>query len=131
MLDLMAVSSEDGSQPLYIQTVNRILRSMRLTQQESGAPFDYQMFKTNIEMASLAPTQRAPLDQRLGMLESFMPDSQTNYERKSRKSSVGKSKAIGRGTVWDPEVSLLYLLTSSYYDYRPPSSRSSTFHAHA
>lgn len=45
MLDLMAVKSEDGPTPLYIQTVMRILREMRIAQQKSGIPFSYDMFK--------------------------------------------------------------------------------------
>jgi hypothetical protein len=48
MLDLMAVNPEEGSVPLYIHTVNRILREMRLSQQENGSRFDYREFKKMI-----------------------------------------------------------------------------------
>jgi hypothetical protein len=36
VLDLMAVSQDDGPVPLYLHTVCRILRNMRVRQQEAG-----------------------------------------------------------------------------------------------
>ncbi|KAH7555666.1 hypothetical protein BM1_07289 [Bipolaris maydis] len=73
ILDLMAVKPEEGSIPLYVHTVTRILREMRMSQQATGARFDYQTFKAEILAADLSPAQLAPLSQRLAMLESFMP----------------------------------------------------------
>ncbi|CAI6226235.1 unnamed protein product [Periconia digitata] len=73
ILDLMAVKSEEGSVPLYIHTLNRILREMRLSQQATGARFNYETFKSELLAADLTPAQLAPLNQRLATLESFMP----------------------------------------------------------
>ncbi|RAO74257.1 uncharacterized protein BHQ10_010269 [Talaromyces amestolkiae] len=76
MLDLMAVGQEKGPIPLYVHTVLRILREMRLLQQEDGSRFDYHMFKKKILAADLLPSQLDPLMQRLETLESFMPRQQ-------------------------------------------------------
>lgn len=46
ILDLMAIKPEEGSVPLYIHTVIRILREMRMSQQENGTRFDYETFKS-------------------------------------------------------------------------------------
>lgn len=73
MLDLMAVSTDDGPLPLYVHTVYRILREMRLTQQSTGGSFDYNEFSSHIRDAALTPGQLVPLQQRLDTLESFMP----------------------------------------------------------
>lgn len=98
MLDLMAVSSEDGRLPLYLHTVYRVLREMRMEQQESGEKFDYNQFKSKILDSGLTPHQLAPLEQRLDTLESFMPKSQTTQ-------SVKKTKQSGpMGLDWTPEV---------------------------
>lgn len=46
ILDLMAIKPEEGSVPLYIHTVIRILREMRMSQQANGTRFDYETFKS-------------------------------------------------------------------------------------
>ncbi|KAK2593614.1 hypothetical protein QQS21_008702 [Conoideocrella luteorostrata] len=84
MLDLMAVNKEDASIPLYIHVVHRILREMRMEQQATGKSFDYAKFTANIANAGLAPTQLAPLYQRLSVLESFMSRTSTNKSKKSK-----------------------------------------------
>ncbi|EEP79562.1 conserved hypothetical protein [Uncinocarpus reesii 1704] len=85
MMDLMAVGQEGGRVPLYIHTIKRILRDMRILQQESGAGFDYYGFKRLVAGSGLTPTQLEPLNQRLGLLESFMPHAQTRKAKKSKK----------------------------------------------
>ncbi|KAK1999573.1 hypothetical protein LX36DRAFT_574024 [Colletotrichum falcatum] len=75
MLDLMAVG--DGNMPLYLHVVTRILRDMRLEQQRGGQTFNYLSFKKKLDQTDLAPMQKAPLNQRLETLESFMVDSKT------------------------------------------------------
>ncbi|KAI8931108.1 hypothetical protein NX059_012118 [Plenodomus lindquistii] len=96
ILDLMAVKPEEGSVPLYVHTVNRILREMRMFQQATGTRFDYQTFKTEILAADLSPAQLAPLSQRLAMLESFMPRAEDEVRR--------KNKRYHGGTTWKNEV---------------------------
>lgn len=98
MLDLMAVSSEDGRLPLYLHSVYRVLREMRMDQQQFGDTFDYSQFKSNILSSGLTPHQLAPLEQRLDTLESFMPKSQTTQVGKKRKKDELK------GANWTPEV---------------------------
>lgn len=92
----MAIKSEEGSIPLYIHTVNRILREMRLSQQATGVPFDYQTFKSEILAADLTSSQLAPLNQRLASLESFMP--------RMTNSAKGKRRQSSKGTSWENKV---------------------------
>ncbi|OAQ95714.1 hypothetical protein LLEC1_04041, partial [Akanthomyces lecanii] len=75
MLDLMAMGSAAGDAwPLYMHTVTRILRDMRLEQQkrrkEEG--FNYGDFKRRLTGQALVGGQLGPLQQRLDALESFM-----------------------------------------------------------
>ena len=78
MLDLMAVNQEDGPMPLYLHAIYRILRDMRVAQQQANSSFNYGEFKRQVEASSMTPAQQAPLNQRLDTLESFMPKSQTS-----------------------------------------------------
>ncbi|CZS99912.1 uncharacterized protein RAG0_08179 [Rhynchosporium agropyri] len=82
MLDLMAVNTEDGRMPLYLHEITRILRDMRVLQQQIGGSFNYAEFKRQIELSPMTPAQKAPLTQRLDTLESFMPRSQTGAKDK-------------------------------------------------
>lgn len=107
MLDLMAVEPSNGVIPLYMYTVQRILREMRITQQINGSTFDYLEFKTRVLNSGLIPTQLEPLKQRLEALESFMPQAQTlRYPMGRNQSTKGKGKAQAkvRGTSWKPAV---------------------------
>ncbi|QGA21583.1 hypothetical protein EYB26_009294 [Talaromyces marneffei] len=100
MLDLMAVGQEKGPIPLYMHTVQRILREMRLLQQETDSGFDYYMFKKKLLGADLLPSQLEPLKQRLETLESFMPHQQVRLAQNSKKS---KGKAQMKGSSWTPK----------------------------
>ena len=102
MLDLMAVKQDNGPMPLYLNTINRILRDMRKKQQASGGHFDYAEFKRLVDEEKLTPTQIGPLTQRLDTLESFMPDGQSSLPTgKSRK----KQAKCDRGNDWTPQAS--------------------------
>ncbi|KAL4931026.1 uncharacterized protein BDV17DRAFT_19247 [Aspergillus undulatus] len=93
MMELMAVSEDDV--PLYMESVKRILREMRIAQQKSGARgFNYREFRTRIDGCDFTPGQMAPLLQRLDALESFMPASQTKLATRKR------TKVGGGGTDW-------------------------------
>lgn len=92
MLDLMAVGQGDGTMPLYMHTVKRILREMRLLQQASNTGFDYPQFKRKVLDAGLTPGQLEPLKQRLDTLESFMPQGQVSVPRKKSNGSQGGSE---------------------------------------
>lgn len=99
MLDLMAVKQDDGPTPLYVHTINRILREMRIVQQESGIPFKLGEFKRQVACAGLMPTQLVPLNQRLDTLESFLAPEESDTAGKKRK----QPKKQG-GTDWHPQV---------------------------
>lgn len=109
MLDLMAVNKEDGPVPLYLHTIFRILREMRIQQQESGRSFNYVEFKNHVDAATLNPAQLVPLRQRLDTLESFMPKSQTSglgigtgVGKKKTKQGISGSNL---GNSWASKVS--------------------------
>lgn len=107
MMDLMAVGQGDGSMPLYMHTVKRILREMRLLQQATGAGFDYPEFKRKVLDAGLTPGQLEPLKQRLDTLESFMPQSQVGVLHKYK----GASQV---GSEWDSVVRRLLHIVFNY-----------------
>jgi hypothetical protein len=62
--------------PLYLHTITRILRDMRLVQQQNNASFNYRDFKGRVGECDMTREQLMPLNQRLDTLESFMPQSQ-------------------------------------------------------
>lgn len=99
MLDLMSVNQTEKNVPLYVHTVNRILREMRLLQQEEGSAFNYESFKRRLEAADLTPQQRLPLSQRLEVLESFMSKPPVLSKRALKKVSAPK-----RGSNWKAKV---------------------------
>ncbi|KAF4332190.1 hypothetical protein FBEOM_14011 [Fusarium beomiforme] len=73
MLNLMVANPGQGAKmPLYLHTVMRVLRELRIKQQERGGGFDYQEFKNAMEAEPLTKEQLVPLQQRLNTLESFM-----------------------------------------------------------
>lgn len=71
MLDLMAVSRDDGLMPLYLHAIYRILRDMRIAQQETNGTFSYAEFKQKVMDITMTPAQLGPLTQRLDTLEKF------------------------------------------------------------
>ncbi|GCB21730.1 hypothetical protein AAWM_04615 [Aspergillus awamori] len=108
MMNLMAVSQGDGDIPLYMQTAKRILREMRVAQQETQAGFDYKTFKNRIIDSGLTPGQLEPLKQRLEMLESFMPQAQVAKASHRRTQAPPK-----QGSLWNPKPRQLTILDLS------------------
>ena len=98
----MAVNEGDGAAPLYLYTINRILREMRMEQQKTGERFDYEVFKTRLACAELTAQQIAPLTQRLSVLESFMP---ARIPVLSKRGNT-KGRRPGKGTDWTSKVSM-------------------------
>lgn len=71
MMSLMSVKGP--SQPLYMGVVTRILKELRIKDQQTpGAQFSYRAFRQLLAKEDLSDHQRVPLDQRLDNLESFM-----------------------------------------------------------
>lgn len=113
MMDLMAVKSDEGSMPLYLHAVNRIIRELRLAQQQKEVDgqldqFDYGEFKRMLEECPMTPAQLAPLRQRLDTLESFMPTEQTIASTgastgASQKKGSSRSK-MRHGNDWSVKV---------------------------
>ena len=100
----MAAKQADGSVPLYINVVRRILREMRAEQQLLGGGFRYSDFKTRLENADLSVGQLGPLNQRLDTLESFMPPKQ-GQGMAIKKKGKWKQGEQRKGTAWKHQVS--------------------------
>ncbi|TVY21376.1 hypothetical protein LARI1_G001467 [Lachnellula arida] len=109
MLDLMAVNQTNGPVPLYVHTIYRILRVMRLKQQETGGTFNYLLFKKHVDAAGLSPDQLRPLQQRLDTLESFMPQGQTVDLSSKPKGKSGPTT----GNDWTPKAGTLTIVDLS------------------
>ncbi|PTB43534.1 hypothetical protein M441DRAFT_135575 [Trichoderma asperellum CBS 433.97] len=108
MMDLMAVSSVQGGMPLYLHVVQRILRDLRIEQQDNNTTFNYRKFKDRLLNEDLAAGQLAPLQQRLDTLESFMVKEQVaNSSNKSAKRNMGK------GIDWEPKAGQLTIIDLS------------------
>ncbi|KXG52872.1 uncharacterized protein PGRI_081280 [Penicillium griseofulvum] len=110
MLDLMAVGQGQGPIPLYMHTVQRILREMRILQQNTGSQFDYWNFKKRILGSGLLQGQLEPLMQRLDTLESFMPPKQTPTNKQANKKKASFREA---GSNWTPKASQLTIVDLS------------------
>lgn len=101
MMDLMAVKKGE-TMPLYMHVVNRILRELRLKQQQTGGSFDYRAFKAMLAQEDLTDSQRVPLAQRLETLESFMAPPQESATHKKKKKAAGAVVAKPTGNDWAP-----------------------------
>ncbi|EXK86527.1 hypothetical protein FOQG_09795 [Fusarium oxysporum f. sp. raphani 54005] len=104
MLNLMVAGPGQGEKmPLYLHTVMRILRELRIKQQQRGGGFNYQEFKNAMKAANLTKQQSAPLHQRLETLESFMVKQDAPAEGPKGKKGKGKAALKNQGKVdWTP-----------------------------
>lgn len=106
MMDLMAVNPDDGPMPLYLHAITRILRDLRIEQQQTNEHFNYLEFKQRVEDCAMTQAQLMPLTQRLDTLESFMPKSQTlktgaaaSRKKKSSRAESGIDWSLRAGTL--------------------------------
>ncbi|RDA83639.1 hypothetical protein CP532_4663 [Ophiocordyceps camponoti-leonardi (nom. inval.)] len=115
MLDLMAVSSvQGGGMPLYLHVITRILRDLRIEQQQTGGSFNYAKFRSAIANEDLTPAQMAPLQQRLDTLQSFMVKEQVLRKKASAKNNAGLTKENNkRGISWSPKPGQLTIVDLS------------------
>ncbi|KAL1862759.1 hypothetical protein Daus18300_008403 [Diaporthe australafricana] len=118
MMDLMAVRKGE-TMPLYMHVVNRLLRDLRLRQQQNGTPFDYQAFRKLLAREDLTDSQRVPLNQRLETLESFMapragavPQQQQQQQQKTKKKAAAAG-AKPAGNDWAPRAGQLTIVDLS------------------
>ncbi|KAI1427704.1 hypothetical protein F5Y12DRAFT_791994 [Xylaria sp. FL1777] len=102
MLELMAF---DRAQPLYAQVIQRILRDMRLSQQDKPGRFNYHEFISKLDGEPLSPDQKRGLRQRLDTLQSFMVPEQVN-----RLTNRGDERL---GTNWTPKARELLIVDLS------------------
>ncbi|KAJ4158622.1 uncharacterized protein LMH87_009140 [Akanthomyces muscarius] len=119
MLDLMAMDSAAGDAwPLYMHTVTRILRDMRLEQQQRREDdgFNYGDFKRRLTEQPLVGGQLGPLQQRLDALESFMVPidaTKTRLQGGNRKHGrfVKGEKTVDK--TWKPKAGQLTIVDLS------------------
>ncbi|RYP12399.1 hypothetical protein DL767_011310 [Monosporascus sp. MG133] len=114
MLDLMAVK-EGGNMPLYLHVVSRILRELRLEQQNTNSAFKYAAFGRKIRDERLTIAQRNPLIQRLDTLESFMVKEQVEAPLASLQGN-GQQKGPANkniGNDWTPKSGQLTIVDLS------------------
>ncbi|KAH6977688.1 hypothetical protein EDB80DRAFT_626386, partial [Ilyonectria destructans] len=107
MLNLMVASpGQTGRMPLYLHTVMRVLRELRINQQRQGGVFNYQEFKNAMEAETLTKEQSVPLQQRLETLESFMVKQDTNVggpaNKKGENKWAGHSVEAQGSVDWKP-----------------------------
>lgn len=109
MFNLMAVNDSSDGLPLYLHVVMRILRELRIEQQQSGTTFNYGKFKRQVDAEALKTAQLGPLQQRLDTLESFMNQKHAkSYDLFApRPGSTTRKKAPkASGNSWAPKASI-------------------------
>ncbi|RYP07738.1 hypothetical protein DL765_009030 [Monosporascus sp. GIB2] len=111
MMDLMAVK-EGGNMPLYLHVVSRILRELRLEQQNTNSTFKYAAFSSKIRVEPLTVAQRNPLIQRLETLESFMVKEQVKAPIPRGRRRRGLSNK-NTGNDWTPKSGQLTIVDLS------------------
>ncbi|KAK2810313.1 hypothetical protein FQN50_003044 [Emmonsiellopsis sp. PD_5] len=99
MKDLMAVSG-NGTTPLYMEVVTKVLREMA-EENQGRRGINFQLFRSRLREARFTKDQNGPLEMRLQLLESFLQKPGTTVVR-------GKNRyAMPEGNVWDfPKGSL-------------------------
>ncbi|KAI0814223.1 hypothetical protein GGR55DRAFT_500263 [Xylaria sp. FL0064] len=108
MMELMAF---DRAQPLYAQVIQRILRDMRLEQQDKEGAFNYSEFVRKVDNEKLSPDQKRGLQQRLDTLESFMVPAQVSLRLPG--GHRGKQHGKRLGTDWTPKAGELLIVDLS------------------
>ncbi|KAI1293181.1 hypothetical protein F5Y03DRAFT_411422 [Xylaria venustula] len=104
MLELMAF---DRAQPLYAQVIQRILRDMRLDQQDNPGNFNYGEFIRKLDEEKLSADQKRGLGQRLDTLQSFMVPEQV------QRLAIPMKKKTRLGTDWTPKAGELLIVDLS------------------
>lgn len=103
LMRMMAFDMSEGSTPLYLETIIRILKEMAFDAAEAGTGFNYQKFIKEIHAQKLTGEQRGPLSLRLDLLDSFID---TGKFARKLKNKVDVSKNLfaatsGRLTIVD------------------------------
>lgn len=96
---LMAFSEKSDSVPLYMEVIQRILRSMAISGQGRG--FNYGEFLQQLDAASLTSEQQRPMRLRLDLLQSFMRWPPTKADLKKKEPRRLMSLQPGTLTIVD------------------------------
>ncbi|KAG6001544.1 hypothetical protein E4U21_004101 [Claviceps maximensis] len=116
MLDLMAVSSvQGGGMPLYFHVLTRILKDMRIKQQQqqTAGHFDYRAFKQALTSERFSKDQTGPLMQRLETLESFLAQEHVGTRGSVAAFRDGHNGQGDTATVWEGKAGQLTIVDLS------------------
>ena len=83
MLKLMSFTDQSGKVPLYMVTLQGILRAM--AEESNGASFNYEEFKRRVDTQEFTKDQLGPLALRLDILESFMVKMKAENSKQARR----------------------------------------------
>ncbi|KAK5123569.1 hypothetical protein LTR85_002607 [Meristemomyces frigidus] len=85
MLKLMAFSEQEGSVPLYMEVIHRILRK-RATENKG---FNFAEFDKELSKEKFSPGQKTMMKMRLDLLKSFFANTQTSKaDKKAAKQAL-------------------------------------------
>ncbi|KAI9896756.1 hypothetical protein N3K66_008928 [Trichothecium roseum] len=122
MLHLMGASIDNDSMPLYLHVVIRILRDLKMKLQQSNRGFDYAQFKLALQNEKFNQGQEVPLQQRLDVLESFIPQAQrltsdpSKMKKAPQKPNLTKgqtAEGLKEGIDWLPKAGELTIVDLS------------------
>lgn len=85
MLKMMAFDEAEGSVPMYMQVIQRILRDTAI----SGKAFSLKKFLLDLKKEDFTPGQEAMMNMRLNLLQSFMAIDAKERTKDLFKSSPG------------------------------------------
>ena len=80
MMNLMGIDQDSAHQPLYVETLNRVLRDMAEKSQGKKG-LNYDEFCRRLKAEKFSKDQSSPLNLRLGLIESFMSKVSGNGQR--------------------------------------------------
>ncbi|PGH00042.1 hypothetical protein AJ79_08313 [Helicocarpus griseus UAMH5409] len=101
MKDLMAVSAE-GTTPLYMEVVTKVLRDMA-EESQGRRGINFEAFKLRLREEGFDKGQTGPLNMRLQLLESFLGKSSKKAQGTSARNGINKNN----DNIWEfPKGSL-------------------------
>lgn len=113
---LMAFKQSDGSVPLYMEVITRILRELAIESRGSSG-LDYTKFLARLAQApDMTPSQRGPLNLRMGLLGSFLANSYPY------KKTFGLSSGLKNQDVFSTDPGSLTIVDLSDALIDPPSA---------
>ncbi|PPJ58981.1 hypothetical protein CBER1_04084 [Cercospora berteroae] len=105
---LMALAEKEGPPPLYMEIIQRILRRMAI-ENTTAKGFNYKRFHDLLDKENLTREQRAPMNLRFSLLESFMHPDDVPY----RANETWRPKPVGNGKLFDLQPGSLTIIDLS------------------